>query len=223
MNRAGGNAMSSSLGSRKSFHILALVSCLALIGLLAPGASGQPAGLSLHLPVHLIAHAINMGVTVTPAPPGVAGQPGINLVEITITRWSTPQERAALVAALTQKGQQGLLDALTKTPSVGTIRTPDKLGWDLHYSHQVPTAAGGVRIFLATVRRITFWEEIHRPPSINYPFTLIELHLDASGHGEGKMSVATKIRAVPDGGYIELEDYATQAVQLESVAIQDTK
>jgi hypothetical protein len=122
--------------------------------------------------------------------------------------------------ALVKGGQEALLDALQHTPSVGTIRTPDKLGWELHYAHQVPTEDGGRRIYLATVRRIAFWEAASNTRSLQYPFTLIELRLDKNGKGEGKMSYATKIIASPDGKHIELEDYATQPVLLEEVKAQ---
>lgn len=46
---------------------------------------------------------------------------------------------------------------------------------------------------LATDRYITFWEAVNRPRTIDYPFTMIELHIGPDGKGEGKMSIATRI------------------------------
>ena len=42
------------------------------------------------------------------------------------------------------------------------------------------------RVVLATDRYITYFEAVNRPRSIDYPFTVIELHINASGEGEGR-------------------------------------
>lgn len=187
---------------------------LALLTVIAPGVTVRTAEAA---PIErFTAFAINLGQAPTArVQPARAG-----IVLINIDRWSTEEERAKLHAALAQGGQQALLEALQHTPSVGTIRTPDKLGWDLHYAHQEPAGDGGRRIYLATVRRIAFWEAAYETRSMEYPFTLVELRLDKNGKGEGKMSYATKIVASPDGKHIELEDYSTQPVLLEEVKAQ---
>ena len=141
------------------------------------------------------------------------GRPSV--VDIAINRWSTDAERKALSSALIEKGPDALLEALQKTKSVGTIKTPDSLGYTLHYAHQVATADGGRRILIATDRPIGFWEARNNPRSLNYPFTLIEMRLDAQGHGQGKMSVATKITVHDDT--VELENYASEAVRLNDI------
>jgi hypothetical protein len=138
-------------------------------------------------------------------------------VEITVERWSSDDERDELRTALLEKGPDGLLSALQKTKRVGYIRTPDTIGYDLHYARQVPREDGGRRIVLATDRRIGFWEAVNRPRTIDYPFTVIELRVDQNGTGEGKMSIATKITMDPDTKVLELEDYSSQPVLLESV------
>src|ERR1051325_4432869 len=50
---------------------------------------------------------------------------GQQIVDINVTRWSTPAERDRLVAALMNKGQNELLKELQKMKQTGTIRTPD--------------------------------------------------------------------------------------------------
>jgi hypothetical protein len=187
---------------------------LVLLPVIASGAAVRTAEAA---PIeHFTAFAINLGQAPTArVQPARAG-----IVLIDIDRWSSEEERAKLLAALVQGGQQALLDALQRTPRVGTIRTPDKLSWDLHYAHEVPGEDGGRRIYLATVRRIAFWEAAYNTRSLQYPFTLIELRLAKNGKGEGKMSYATKIVATADGKHIELEDYTTQPVLLEEVKAQ---
>jgi hypothetical protein len=56
---------------------------------------------------------------------------------------------------------------------------------------------------------------VNRPRTIDYPFTVIDLRVRADDEGEGKMSLFAKITV--RGDTIELEDYGTQPVLLQSV------
>jgi hypothetical protein len=137
------------------------------------------------------------------------------VVDIAITRWSTDEERRTLASALTEKGPDAFLEALQKTKPVGTLRTPDSLGYDLHYAHEVAIPGGGRRILIGTDRPIGFWESRNRPRSIDYPFTIIEMRLDAQGKGQGKMTVATKVTV--KGDVVELENYTSEPVRLNEI------
>jgi hypothetical protein len=142
---------------------------------------------------------------------------GTSNIEIVVNRWSTESERTRLMNVLLEKGANKLLDALQDAPKVGYIRNVQSVGWDLHYAHKVPMPEGGERIVIATDRPIGFREARNQPRSIDYPFTVIELHMNREGEGEGKMSVATKIIADKENGIITLENYGTQPVLLQSV------
>jgi len=131
-----------------------------------------------------------------------------------VTRWSSETERARLVAAL-QKGSDALLEALRDLKSVGTIRTPDSLGYDLRYAHQEPGEDGGRRIVIATDRPISFWEARNQPRSIDYPFTVIQMEIDKNREGKGTLSIATKV--MPRGNVIVLENFATSPVMLTKI------
>jgi hypothetical protein len=148
---------------------------------------------------------------------GTPGRSGANTVEIQVDRWSTDEERDKLLTVLREQGQDKLLEVLQKLPRVGFIRTPESIGYDLHFArkHQLPDNAE--RIVIATDRRIGFWEARNRPRSIDYPFTLIEMHIGSNGEGEGKMSLATKITTEKDGQTIVLENYQSQPVMLNAV------
>jgi hypothetical protein len=145
------------------------------------------------------------------------GRSGAGTIDIAVDRWSTDAERDRLLTVLMEKGADKLLDVLRDMRRVGYIRSPNSLGYDLHYARRTPLPDGGERVVLATDRPIGFWEAVNRPRSIDYPFTIIELHLNADGEGEGKLSIATKIAADKESKTIVLEDYANQPVLLTSV------
>jgi hypothetical protein len=145
---------------------------------------------------------------------------GQRIVEINVDRWSPPSDRASLVAAL-MKSPDALLKQLQKTRPVGTIRTPDSLGYDLHYAQQTPLPEGGRSIVIATDRPIGFWEATNRPRSIDYPFTVIQMNLDRNGMGSGTLSYATRITT--KNNIIELENFASQPIMLNNVHAEPKK
>jgi hypothetical protein len=182
-------------------HVGGLLCGFALLASFASSASGQTMG----QPEEFSAGAIDINN-------GRAGQ-----IQITVDRWSPPSEREKLVGALVAKGPDELLKATQDTKSVGRIRTPDSIGYDLRYSQERPGKDGGRDIVLVTDRPISFWEAVNRPRSVDYPFTLIQIHMNPDGTGEGKLAVATKITADPDTKMIEIEDFQHQPVRLVDV------
>ena len=139
---------------------------------------------------------------------------GQQTVQINVNRWSPSSDRETLIAAL-MKSPDELLKQLQKMRPVGTIRTPDSIGYDLHYAQQTPLPEGGRSIVIATDRPIGFWEATNRPRSIDYPFTVIQMNLDRNGMGSGTMSYATRITT--KNHIIELEDFATQPIMLNNI------
>lgn len=139
-------------------------------------------------------------------------------VDFAITRWSTDEERAQLLAILKENKNptDKLLRALQKLPKVGYIRTSQSLGWDLHYAHQSPLDEGGRRVVLATDRPIGFWEARNQPRSIDYPFTVIEMHLDKNDKGSGKILAGTKIY-IDKKNNLVLENYGQQPVRFNEI------
>jgi hypothetical protein len=140
---------------------------------------------------------------------------GAGRVIMRVTRWSSEAERGRLTRSLMTKGADSLLDDLRDMKSVGSIRTPDSLGYDLRYAHQEPGEDGGRRIVLATDRPIGFWEAVNQPRISDYPFTVIQMEIGRDGEGKGTMSYATKIMA--RGNTIELENFASSPVMLTKI------
>ncbi len=140
-------------------------------------------------------------------------------VDIAITRWSTEADREALITTLKEKGSGALLDALVKEPESGFIKMPNTLGWTLYYARQSELPDGSKRIVIATNRRLGFGEVSQQSRSVNYDFTLIEMHFpkDPKKKGEGKMALAAKVSFDPKTQQVEIENYGTMPVQLKNI------
>jgi len=193
---------------------------LAGIGLLALASMRAIDAQTSGEPLRMTAFAVSMSNVAT----------GANAtVDINITRWSTDEERKALITTFLEKGPDKLLSLLQKQPDCGVIRVPGymgndpnniRMGWRLRYTRQVPGAEGGRRIIILTDRYISMWEARNQPRTMDYPFTLIEIHLDKDGKGEGKASVATKISFDKDKNQLELENYSSEPVRLNNVRVE---
>ena len=146
---------------------------------------------------------------------------GAGTVLIRLTRWSTDMERMQLIETLQQKGPERLLDELQGMRSVGSIRTPDSLAYDLRYASERPGEDGGRQIVLATDRPIGFWEAVHQPRTIQDPFTVIQMQIGADGKGKGTLSYATKIVVHRD--VVELENFDTQPMMLTEITARKAK
>lgn len=180
-------------------------------------AAAQPSSSTLTLPLRLTAFAVNM----SNVGPGSAG-----IVEFRITNWSTSAERQRVIETMISKGQDELLRTLEKLPAKGRMRFPNwqgpdphnlRLGWDVKYTWTTPDPEGGHRIVLALDRYMSFNELRNQPRTVDYPFTLIEIHLNKDGEGTGKMAYATKIMFDKKKNTVELENYSSEPVRLQTV------
>jgi hypothetical protein len=182
-------------------------------GLLLAG-SGTGLAQTMGDPERFTAFAVNMGTV---------GRGGANTVIMQIDRWSTDAERDTLIKAFQDKGSNGLLRALQRNKRVGFIRLPNSLGYDLRFARQVPGEDGGRRIIIATDRRIGFQEARQNARTMDYPFSLIEMRINAQGEGEGKFAVATRITYNKDKQVIELENYSSEPVRLTTIRAEKIK
>lgn len=150
---------------------------------------------------------------------GLPGNPtGQAPIDIVVNRWSTDAERAELLKALKDGGQQKLLDKLQDMKPVGSFRINNQgLAYDLFYSHERPNPEGGRDIVLGTDRPVSAWEAYAQPRSIDYPFTVIQMHVDNEGRGQGTVVLAAKVTASDDGRYITVENLAAGPIKLNDI------
>ena len=141
-----------------------------------------------------------------------------SIVEIAIYRWSTDEERERLLTTLQEFGQDKLLAELEKIrPPVGYMRTPNSIGYDLYYARNNPMPDGSRKVVLATNRRVSFREASNNTRSMQYQFTLIEIHIDKNGKGEGKLVPAAKVSWDAKEKKIEIENYNALPLDLINV------
>ena len=107
-------------------------------------------------------------------------------IEIGIERWSEPEERQDLATVLVEQGTDKLLKAVQKIkPRAGFIRTPNSLGWDVHFAQQSPLPGGGTKVVFMTDRPISGLEARQDGRSMDYQFQLGQIHLDKDGGKKG--------------------------------------
>jgi len=149
------------------------------------------------------------------------GTGAAGVVDITLNRWSTDEEREMLLTTLQEFGEDRLLAALEKIrPPVGYMRTPNSLGYDLYYARRIDNPDGSYRVIVATNRRVAFREASNNTRSMQYQFNVIELHLDKDGKGEGKMVPMAKVSWDAKAKKLEIENYNALPIDLINVKAQ---
>ncbi|HEX4962296.1 MAG TPA: hypothetical protein VF173_15780 [Thermoanaerobaculia bacterium] len=133
---------------------------------------------------------------------------------IHIDHYSSDAEVAKLKGILAGKGPDALREALWDLEA-GYIRVNGGLGYPIAVARSKPDGKGGRVVRLMLDRPISFRELTHDTLSTDYPFTHVELDLDASGQGEGKMIAAAKVSL--EGNKVEIENLGSQPLRLLQV------
>lgn len=174
-------------------------------------------GLCLALAARVLAEKVKPVATFSASAVSL-GTGRASIVNMTVNRWSTDEEREMLLTTLQEFGTDKLVDALQKIrPSVGFMRTPNSRGYTLYYARNLPNPDGSRRVVLATDRPVAFGEAANSTRSMNYRVTLIEMHIGADGKGEGKMVPAARISWNKDAKKLEIENYGALPVDFISV------
>jgi hypothetical protein len=123
-----------------------------------------------------------------------------------------------------QTPEASLAAAIKKAPTVGILWTSENVGYSIKYAYRLPQQDGGERIILATDRRIGAWSNLWQPaasitPS-DYNFSIIELHVNSKGDGEGRGVMTGKVSIDAAAKTIALDSYTTQPVILKAVKRQ---
>lgn len=145
-------------------------------------------------------------------------------LQITITRWSTPEERNALLTQLIENGQEALVKALQKSEETGFVRATGRAAARstfpserLRYAFQFPGEGGNRRIVLALDRPISMWEAVNAPRWRDYDLTFIVLDVDAEGKGEGQLAMGVQMGVNMEKKQLVVENFGTEPIRLTKV------
>jgi hypothetical protein len=107
--------------------------------------------------------------------------------------------------------------AIKAAPTLGYIWTDGVTGYSIKYAWRSPTTEEKERIVLVTERRLNS----HAPDwastsaAADADFTVIEMHLDAHGAGEGKTSLTTSVAIDTAANTLALDDYVAAPALLK--------
>ena len=119
--------------------------------------------------------------------------------------------------------EQLFADALDKAPTVGHLWSSEIAGYAVQYAVKTTAPDGGGNITLVTERRLGAYNDLWKPagtvagPPNEYEFSVIELHLNAKGVGEGRISQTGKVVLDAAGKVVRLENYGALPVALKNV------
>jgi hypothetical protein len=141
-------------------------------------------------------------------------------LQVTITRWTTDEERNLILKTLVEQGQDAMIKVLEKQKETGFLRLPNTMGYRLYYAYQIQKD-NKRRIVLATDRPVAMAEAWRSGRSMDYAITMVELILDENDKGEGTLGFALKLKVNKETNQLEIENYGTDPVQLRSVRKAD--
>ena len=119
-----------------------------------------------------------------------------------------------------QTPESSLAAALDRAPTLGYLWSSESTGYALRYAVRL-AQPDGERITLITSRRLGAWNNLWKPvgtaAATDYEFSVVELHLNAKGEGEGKASLTGKVAVDSAAKAIALENYSALPVVLKGV------
>jgi hypothetical protein len=148
-------------------------------------------------------------------------------IDIVIERWSTDAERDTLVRQLRANDPAALLVGLGKVfRRNGVVQLPGAHGLgaraslrrvrNLKYAQQFDTPVGR-RIIVVADQHLGFGESGRDFESYQPEFGLLEIRIDATGTGVGKLAHADQVTFNAKTGTFEVADFTSQPVRLAGI------
>jgi hypothetical protein len=127
---------------------------------------------------------------------GTSTQLGRNFsVTAIVEELSPPSDQQILLEAFQTKGNEGLVNALSKMSSKGRLAITGTLGGDLAYVRRFDMPDGGVRIRMVTNRLLRFGEVWADTRSTDYDLSGMEVILSKDKkHNSGTLFPAAKLK-----------------------------
>lgn len=145
--------------------------------------------------------------------------PSTSRLTVRIKRWSTEEERAALLKVLAEQGSEKLVEALRKEKSIGNLNFTGTVGYDFRYARQYQ-ADGTRHVVLATDRPVTMRELRSSARSLDKGVTLVHLVFPPGGEASGELLVGAELKLDAATHELTLEHLGTTPVRLTQVSAQ---
>jgi len=171
---------------QKLWKMIVIASVVAIASLLLAGTDGSgQAPEKLAKPIYIQAQAM-----------GESTQMGRSFgITAIIQEYSPPEDQQILLEAFQQKGNEGLVNALSKMKSKGRIAITGTLGGDVAYIRRFPMPDGSTKIRLVTNRLLRFGEVWADTRSSDYDMTAMEVVLSKEkGKSTGTLYPASKLK-----------------------------
>jgi hypothetical protein len=154
------------------------------------------------------AQKLTKPITIQAQAMGTSTQLGRNYsVTIHINEYSTQEDFNILSEAFQQKGNEGLVNALSKMSSKGRVAITGTLGGDVAFARKFKMPDGSTRIRLVTNRLLRFGEVWADTRSTDYELSAMEIILSPKkGKSSGTLLPASKLKLDKDG-HLEMELY----------------
>ncbi|HEY8187610.1 MAG TPA: hypothetical protein VIF64_16175 [Pyrinomonadaceae bacterium] len=142
---------------------------------------------------------------------------------LTIENRTPPADIDRAIAILAEGGQDALLKEL-QGKRLGHFSLGGQLGRDLNFVNETRTANGGRRMIILFERWMNLFEVRSGSRSQDYPFTYIELILDASGKGEGTLIPAARIYFdKKNDNQVNVENFGIYPARLMGVRLRSSQ
>jgi hypothetical protein len=140
-------------------------------------------------------------------------------VEIGVTRWSTDEERQALLAAIAEGGTQRVTEELRNREEIGFVRF-GKTYQTIRYAKLFEKEEGVRQIVLATDRPLGAFE-VHRSLRMaDYTVALGSIKLKDEGKHEGTIAPYCEISFNEETNHLDVGTFAVQPFRLTSIRVR---
>lgn len=141
-----------------------------------------------------------------------------SMMDISVSQWTTSEERQALVEHMKQEGTRTLREQLQKLSVKGRVNMVGQMGVNWRYAYQFPKA-GGRTIILATDRPIDVAGAVDQGAvSRAHNITMAVIELDEKGEGAGTLVVGAELDFGADGK-LEVTGVGQNPVHLGGVRV----
>ena len=139
-------------------------------------------------------------------------------VQITISRWSTPEERQGLLRVLMEEGADELIDALRDEEETGFIRTGTEIGGRLKYAFEFHDGDRR-QVIAAMPQQIAAFMVSGAPVVAGYQFTLVNLQFDENGQGQGTLWLTARLGYDNESNRITIQSLSSEPIRLTNLQV----